>query len=159
MEIDFKKHPVRWVYVNLIWKNLPLMWKAKAAMWHMNSIALKRKYKIKLLGELIPVTVSVIRPWQYVRGVHTQTRVREINYRWKRKKLPFAYPKVLRGIQCTDETATPLKITDFNIVAKSADAIYNVNQYIHASNEKYYRQQKLKDDIINHKFKEYDHDK
>lgn len=159
MEIDFKKHPVRWVYFHLIWKNLPLMWKTKTAMWHMNSIALKRKYKIKLLGELIPVTVSVIRPWQYVQGKHTQTRVREINYRWKRKKLPFAYPKVYHGVQCTDETATPLKITDFNIVAKTADAVYKVNQFILKINEKVINHQQLKNSIVGHKFKEYDHDK
>lgn len=138
--------------------NLPLLWKIEILNLRMKWRIYKRHFKDQLLGKLTVITVSVDKDWEFVQGKHTCTRVRDITYRWRRANIPFAYPKVFRGTQCTDETAYPLGRIPHDVVAKVNDQVFECNQLIRASNEKHDRQQQLKASIVNHKFQEYDHD-
>lgn len=155
---NFWKQPVNWVFFQIACSNLPLLWKAKAAVWNINWCQYKRHFKDQLLGKLVVVVVSVDKDWEVVHGIHTQTRVRDIVYRWKREKLPFIYPKSFRGTQCTDENAYPLGRLPHDIIAKVNDRVFECNQEIRASNERHEKHQKLKASIVNHQFQEYNHD-
>lgn len=155
----FWKNPINWVLFLIAQSNLPLLWKLRVAQWGMNWWQYKRHFKNELLGELVLVIVSVDKDWEFVRGEHTQTRVRDIVYRWRRSKLPFAYFRSFRGTQCTDETAHPLGRIPHDVVASFNDKVFECNQSIRASNERYDRQQQLKASIVNHQFQEYDHDR
>lgn len=145
-------------FMLIVKSSLPLLWKAKILNMRVNWWIYKRHFKDQLLGKLVVITVSVQKDWEYVRGEHTQTRVRDITYRWKRAKLPFVYPKTFRGTQCVDETAYPLGLVPHSVVASVNDQVFKCNQEIRASNERYDRQQELKASILNHQFQEYDHE-
>lgn len=154
----FWRDPVNWVVSYIMRSSLPVLWKAQVATWNMKWWSYKRHFKDQLLGELVVVVVSVDKDWEYVQGKHTRTRVRDIVYRWRRTKLPFAYFKSFQGTQCTDETAHPLGRIPHDIVATVNDKVFECNQEIRASNERHDRQQQLKSSIIDHKFQEYNHD-
>lgn len=154
----FWKSPVNWVLLQIAQSNLPLLWRVRAAQWGINWWQYKCHFKDQLLGELIVVIVSVDKDWEFIRGKYTQTRVRDIVYRWRRSKLPFTYFKSFHGTQCTDETAYPLGRIPHEVIAKVNDQIFECNQEIQASNEKHDKHQKLKTSIVNHQFQEYNHD-
>lgn len=156
--LNFWKHPITWLFFKITQSNLPLMWRVQAAAWSMKWWQYKRHFKDQLLGELVVVVVSVDKDWEYVQGKYTQTRVRDIVYRWKRTKLPFTYFKYFRGTQCSDETAFPLNRLPHSDIAKVSDQIFEYNQDVKRINEQDANHQKLKDSIVDHKFQEYDHD-
>lgn len=155
----FWKSPINWVLLQIAQSSLPLLWKVRVAQWGMNWWQYKRHFKDQLLGKLVVIVVSVDKDWEYVQGKHTNSRVRDITYRWKRENLPFAYRKSFQGTQCTDETAVPLGRIPHSVVAFVNDKVYECNQEIRAINEKHENHQKLKASIINHQFQEYDHDR
>lgn len=154
----FKSNPLRWVYFYLIWMNLPLMWKAKTATWAMKWTQYKRHFKDQLFGEFEVVVLSVDKDWTPAISEHTETPVRDITFRYKRKKLPFAYRKVYQGTQCTDETAFPLGRCEPEKVASLQETIFLRNQKVEKINIERAHHTELKQSIVNHKFQEYDHD-
>jgi hypothetical protein len=158
MKTSFWNSPVNWLVALVMHSKLPVLWKAQVAVWNMKWWTYKRHFKDQFLGELVVITVSVDKDWEYIQGKHTQTRVRDIVYRWKRRNLPFAYRKKYSGTQCTDETAHPLGRIPHDIVATVNDKVFECNQEIRASNEKHEKHQKLKASIVNHQFQEYDHE-
>ncbi|AEV89635.1 hypothetical protein OBP_198 [Pseudomonas phage OBP] len=69
----------------------------------------------------------------------------------KRSKLPWYSTKTAVGTQCTDEEAHPIKLSGHNQLAKFLN-----EQLRTVANQK--QHQELKAQIVNHKFKEYNHD-
>jgi hypothetical protein len=155
----FCKDPVNWFLFLIAQSSLPLLWKIRVAQWGMNWWSYKRHFKNQLLGELVVIVVSVDKDWEMVQGKYTQTRVRDITYRWKRSKLPFVYRKSFQGTQCTDESAHPLGRIPHSVVALVNDKVYECNLEIRASNKRHEHHQNLKASIIGHQYQEYDHDR
>lgn len=156
--ISFWKSPVHWLFMKAGQLPLPLTLKIKIACWGVKWMTYRNHFKDQLLGELQVVVVSVDKDWQTVYGKHTETLVRDIIYRWKRKKLPFVYPKVFNGTQCKDETAHPLARVDHNAIAQLNDTIFEFNRNMAERIEQRENHRKLKDSIVNHQFQEYNHD-
>lgn len=158
MNGPFKKDPLWWIFYNLIYPRLSLLNKAKTLNWKIQWKNYRRHFKDQLLGELVVVTVSVDKDWEFVHGEHTQTRVRDIVYRWKRAKLPFAYRKTYSGTQCTDEFALPLNRVPHQEVANLQDRIFRHNEWVLGVNAKRNYHRSLRESIVNHQFQEYDHE-
>ncbi|QZA70662.1 hypothetical protein AH04_187 [Erwinia phage AH04] len=157
-KISFWRNPTGWLIRWVTKSNMPLLWKADIIRWHMNWKTYRRHFKDQLLGTFVVVTVSTLEDWTIVKGKFTESRVRRIKYRWKRAKIPFAYPKIRCGVQCVDEQATPLGDIPFETLALVNDRMFEYRQRVEASNEKRANHQKLKASIIDHKFQEYNHD-
>lgn len=155
----FWKSPVNWFASYIMRSNLPLLWKARVATWNMEWWSYKRHFKNQLLGELIVIVVSIDKDWEMVQGKYSQTRVRDVTYRWKRSKLPFVYRKSFQGTQCTDESAHPLGRIPHSAVASINDKVYEYNLDVRVSNKRHEHHQNLKASIIGHQYQEYDHDR
>lgn len=156
--ISFFRSPIGWLICWVSKSNMPLLWKARVINWHLSWMTYRRHFKDQLLGALVVVTVNTLEDWTIVKGEFTESRVRRIKYRWKRAKIPFAYPKTRCGVQCTDEQAWPLGNVPFETVAWTNDRIFEYNRNVKASNEQHEAHQKLKASIVDHKFQEYNHD-
>ena len=134
------------------------MWKVKITTSRLKWKQYKCHFKDNLFGSLIPVIISVDKDWVTYQGKYSKIKIRDITYRMKRSKLPFIYFKVYRGTQCNDKLARPFARKPHESIIKLNDTIGDLNVEIKASNEKYEEHQNLRANIVNHKFKEYDHD-
>lgn len=104
------------------------------------------------------MVITVDKDWEYHRGTHSQTRLRDITYRYKRDKLPFCYPKVYEGTQVRDESAIPLKRLAATVIVNANDTFAKINEQITIENNRAEAHRQTRESILNHTFKEYDHD-
>jgi len=156
--ITFKKHPMRWVYTYVFWNNLPLLWKAKVAVWHIKLMSYRKHFKNELLGKKVIVVKSVDKDWQGYDAVWGKLLIRDISYRYKREKLPFAYPRVYLGSQCGDADAHPLLRAPHATIVEGSNKIHGLLSDMNANRQKRAEHQRLKESIVGHQFQEYDHD-
>lgn len=156
--ITFKKHPFRWVYTYVFWNNLPLLWKAKVAVWHMKVMQYRKHFKNELLGKKVVVITSVDLDWQVYQTVWGELPIRDITYRYKREKLPFAYFTRHKGSQCTDETAHPVIRAPHPTIVDSSNKVYELMKGLNTKLQRAAEHQMLRESIVEHQFQEYDHD-
>lgn len=136
-----KKHDdgfFKWIFFNLFYPRLSVFQKAKVLQMALDFVVFKKNIKNKLFGKMEYVVIQVNKDWEFSYGEFTTTRVRTILFKEKREKIPFAYPKIYKGVQCTDETATPLKGGSYAIVNKIQDNIFIYNEY--AKNQNHHKE-------------------
>jgi hypothetical protein len=149
---------LHWFLFKVIFPRLPLMWKIKFANLHMKWRVYNTQRWDKLLGKKVIQVVSVKQDWVTYNTGKCTVRIRDITYRWKRERLPFAYPGIWHGPQCNKEDAVPLHFSvTHETICKVNDTIADVNVTIARYNEKQDQHAKLKESIVGHEFKTYDH--
>lgn len=155
---SFKGHLFRWLFFKVVWPHIPLLWKCDLAVYHIKWMKYKRHFKDNFFGPLKVIVVTVDKDWAVVKGRHTETLVRDITYRYKRERLPFAFRKKYVGTQCTDETAFPLNRLGHDKVANLNDTIHEHNVRVAAANERNANHKTMRESIVNHQFQEYNHE-
>lgn len=119
----FRQNPIRWIWNYLIFQNLPLMMQVKVANRHMKFILFKRNFLDKYLGELRYVVTIDHTGWLAYASEYDSYMFRDITYRVKREKLPWFSTRPIKGTQCRDNKAKPIRLVDHTELMRNLDVL------------------------------------
>lgn len=117
----FKQNPIRWIWNYVIFQNLPLMQKCWVSTQHLKFIKFKREFKDKVFGKMEYVVITDHTGWLTYVGQYDTYIFRDITYRVKRSKVFWFSTGIMKGTQCVDREAMPLKLSDHSDLIKTFD--------------------------------------
>lgn len=147
INFSFWSNPIRWSY-NKVFAMLPLMWKIKVATLHVSWMTKKQILLDRYLGQRYVSIRYVYQDWGRVEDETESFMLREIAFVYKRRNVPWALTKELRGFQCDTVEAYPILSSDREQVITTIKfiraQIQSINKRIDNLNEQHrVRQQQI----------------